>query len=206
MTPYLNFLSQIVNQSIVIFILVGSAFALVAGLMLLLDSKRALRIAERMDRWVSTRAALRPLEEQHSIARPLYRMHRLVGMLICAGALYALLVLGLPGGGSAISKSLDTLGPAGFSAWVSESLHLILLVGNVAAFVFGVVFIVRPSALKRVEAWADRRVSGRKATKPLEEMRRPADDFLRGHPRVVGGLVVLGSLYVLVNLGYALLR
>jgi hypothetical protein len=206
MTPYLKFLSQIVNQSIFIFALVGAAFALVAGLMLLLDSKRALRIAERLDRWVSTRTALRPLEEHHSIARPLYRMHRLVGMIICVGALYALVVLGTPGGGAAISKSLSTLGPARFSAWLSESLWIILLAGNVVAFIFGAVFIVRPSALKRVEAWTDRRISARKSTKPLEEMRRPADDFLRAHPRPVGGLVVLGSLYVLVNLGYALLR
>ena len=206
MTPYLKFLLEIVNQSVFVLTLVGAAFALVAGLMLLLDSKRALRIAERLDRWVSTRAALRPLEEHHSIAKPLYRMHRLVGVLICAGALYALGVIGTPGGAAAITKSLSTLGPAYFSAWVSESLRIILMAGNVGAFVFGVVFIVRPSALKRLEAWTDRRISGRQSTKPLEIMRRPADDFLRAHPRAVGSLVALGSLYVLVSLGYALLR
>src|SRR5260221_150144 len=145
MTPYLNFLSQIVNQSIYICVLVGAAFALVAGLMLLIDSKRALRIAEHMDRWVSTRAALRPLEEHHSIARPLYRMHRLFGLLICAGALYALVILGMPGGGAAITSSLSTLGSAHFSAWVSESLRIILLAGYAARFVFGGMVLDRPS-------------------------------------------------------------
>jgi drug/metabolite transporter (DMT)-like permease len=204
-TPYLKFLSQIVNEAVAIFLLVGAAFGLVVGLMLVLDSARAFRIGDRLNRWVSTRAAVRPLEEHHSIARPLYRMHRLVGMLICAGALYALAVLGTPAGKDAVVKSLGTLGSPAFAAWIAESLRVVLLVGNAAAFVFGVLFIVRPSSLKRLEAWADRRVSGRKASKPLEVMRDPTDRFVREHPRMVGGLVIAGSLYVLLQLGVAVL-
>lgn len=206
MTPYLKFLSQIVNQSIFVFLMVGAAFALFAGLLLVLDSKRAFRIGERLDRWVSTRAAIRPLEEHRSISRPLYRMHRLVGALICAGALYSLVVLGMPSGEAAIAKSLSGIGPARFAAWISESLRYVLLAGNVGALLFGLVFIVRPSALKSLEAWADRRISERRAIKPLEKMRMSADQFMRRHPQAVGVLIILGSLYVLLNLGYALLR
>ena len=206
MTPYLKFLSQIVNQSIFVFLMVGAAFALLVGLMLLLDSERAFRIGERLDRWVSTRAAVKPLEEFHNIGRPLYRMHRLVGALICAGALYSLVVLGMPSGEAAITKSLRGIGSTKFAAWMSESLRYVLLAGNFGALLFGLVFIVRPSALKSLEAWADRRISERKAVMPLEKMRLSADQFLRRHPQVVGLLVILGSLYVLLNLGYALLR
>jgi len=206
MTPYFKFLSQIVNQSIFVFLMVGAAFALVVGLMLLFDSKRAFRIGERLDRWVSTRAVIKPLEEHRSISRPLYRMHRLLGSLICAGALYSLIVLGLPSGEAAMMKSFKGLGPTLLSAWISESLRYVLLVGNFGALLFGLVFVVRPSALKSLEAWADRRISERKAVMPLEKMRMSADQFLRRHPQTVGALVVLGSLYVLLNLGYALLR
>jgi len=133
-------------------------------------------------------------------------MHRLVGALICAGALYSLIVLGMPSGESAIVKSLSGVGPARFSAWLSESLRYVLLAGNFGALLFGLVFIVRPSALKSLEAWADRRISERKAIEPLEKMRMSAEQLVRRHPRAVGVLVILGSLYVLVNLGYALLR
>jgi len=203
---YLKFLSPIVNQTIFVLLLLGSALALVAGLLLLFDSQRAFRIGEWLDRWVSTRTAMRPLETQHSISRPLYRMHRLVGLLICAGALYALVVLASIEGGAAMTKSMSGLGPGRFVSWISESLRVILLTGNAAALLFGLVFILRPSSLRSLEAWADRSISGRKATKPLEVMHRPADQFARSHPRLVGALVVVGSLYVLVNLGYALLR
>ena len=136
----------------------------------------------------------------------MYRMHRLVGALICAGALYALVVLGTAQGAAAMTKSLSGLGSRHFVEWLSESLRLFLLIGNAGAFLFGVFFIVRPSALKRLEAWADRSISGRQATKPLEISRGSADQFVRAHPRMIGALVILGSLYVLLNLGYALLR
>jgi hypothetical protein len=201
-----KFFSQILQQSIFIFLLLGSLVALAAGLLLLFSSERAFRIGDLLNRWVSTRVALRPLEEPHSISRPLYRMHRLVGALICAGALYALVVLGSPYGETAIAKSLASLGPPRFASWLSESLRLTLLLGNLGALIFGLAFIVRPSALKGLETWADRRVSGRKATKPLEEIRLPADRFARAHPRLVGAVVTLGSLYVLANLGFVLLR
>ena len=206
MTPYLKFLSQIVNQSIFVLLMVGAAFALLVGLMLLLDSKRAFRIGERLDHWVSTREVIKPLEEHRNISRPLYRMHRLLGALICAGALYSLIVLGMPSGETAIAKSLSGIGPTRFAEWLSDSMRYVLLAGNFGALLFGLVFIVRPSALKSLEAWADRRISERKAVMPLEKMRMSADQFLRRHPQVVGMLLILGSLYVLLNLGYALVR
>ena len=201
-----TFISQIVGQTIVIFLLVGAVFALAAGLLLAFRSETAFRISERMNRWVSTRTAIRPLEQHRSISRPLYRMHRLVGALICAGAIYSLIVLGMPTGESAIVKSLSSLGPARFSAWLAESLRWILLAGNFGALLFGIVFIVRPSALKSLEAWADRRISMRRSTKPLEESHLTADVFVRAHPRFTGVMIILGSVYVMVNLGYALLR
>jgi hypothetical protein len=202
---FASFVSLILQQTIFIFLLLGAVFALAAGLLLTFRSGTAFRLSERMNRWVSTRAAIRPLEEHRSVSRPMYRMHRLFGALICAGALYSLIVLGMPSGESAIVKSLSSIGSVRFSAWVSESLRYILLAGNLGALLFGLVFMVRPSALKSLETWADRRISARKSTKPLEVSRLTADVFVRAHPRFVGGVVILGSLYVLINLGYALL-
>lgn len=203
---YASFLSQIAQQTIFVFLLAGAVFALAAGLLLVFVPRVTFRISDVMNRWVSTRAAVRSLEQHRNISRPLYRMHRLVGALICAGALYSLIVLGMPSGEAAIVKSLNRLGPAHFSAWLSESLRYILLTGNFGALLFGLVFIVRPSSLKSLEAWADRRISERRAIKPLEKMHLSTDRFVRAHPRLTGILVILGSLYVLINLGYAMLR
>jgi len=202
-----TFFLQIFQQTTCIVLLVGAAIGMVFGILLIFDSKRAFRIGDRLNGWVSTRAALRPLEESRDIGRPLYRMHRLVGGLICIGALYSLVVLGSTYGESAIMKALSGLGQARwFSSWVSESLRMILLAGNIAALLFGLVFVVRPSALRSLETWGNRQISGRKSTKAIETAHLPADRFTRTHPRLVGGLVALGSAYVLIALGYAVLR
>jgi len=204
-TAYLKFLTAIVQQTVFVFLLVGAIFALAAGLLLIFRSGLAFRMAETMNRWVSTRSAMRALEEHHSIARPLYRMHRLVGVLLCVGALYSLLVLGSAPGEMALIRMLGSFAPRRFASFAAESLWIVLLVGNVCALLFGLVFTVRPSALKGLEAWADRRISGRKASKPLEQVHLTTDEFVRAHPRLVGVLVSAGSLYVMVNLGVALL-
>ena len=69
--PFLKFASVIAQQTFFIFLALGAVFALAAGLLLVFSSETAFRISERMNRWVSTRAVLRPLEEHHSISRPL---------------------------------------------------------------------------------------------------------------------------------------
>ena len=206
-TPaYWAFVGSILQPTLVVVLLLGAALGVITGLLLIVDSARAHRISATLNRWVSTRAAMRPLAEYRSIKKPLYRMHRLVGGLICAGAIYSLIVLGSPYGISAVAKSLSGLGPPRFSSWIAQSLTLILLAGNLGALIFGVFFLVRPSSLKGLEAWADRQVSGRRRTKPLEEQRFPLDEFSRARPRVVGTLVLLGGLFVLASVGYPLIR
>ena len=84
---------------------------------------------------------------------------------------------------------------------MAESLRITLLVGNLGALIFGLLLIARLSALKKFEVWAERRIFSPEAIKPLEEkMYLPVDAFVRVHPRVVGALVILGSVYVLANL------
>lgn len=205
-SSYWTFVASIVQTSILVFLLLGAALGIAAGLLLIFDSDRTFRISRFLNRWVSTRTAMRSLEAHRSIKRPVYRMHRLVGSLICAGALYALVVLGSPYGAIAIAKSLSTVGPPRFASWIAESLTIFLLIGNFGALLFGVTLIFRPSSLKRLEAWADRQVSGRKPTKPLEKQHYPLDELMRARPQLFGLLVLLGSAFVMASVGYPLLR
>lgn len=205
-TSYWNLVASIGQQALLIFLLLGAALGVITGLLLIFDSARAHRIGAILNRWVSTRAAMRPLEVHHSIKKPLYRMHRLVGGLICAGAIYSLIVLGSPYGAATVAASLSGFGPPRFASWVAQSLTLFLLVGNFGALIFGMFFLARPSSLKGLEAWADRQISGRRRSKPLEQQRFPLDEFARARPRLVGSLILIGSLFVLASAGYPLIR
>ena len=62
----------------------------------------------------------------------------------------------------------------------------------------------RPSLLKGVEAWGDRQYNFPASSEPMEAMRYGPDEFVRARPRLVGGAIALGGLYVLVSLGWLL--
>ena len=66
------------------------------------------------------------------------------------------------------------------------------------------VLCFRPSLLKGLEGWGDRQYNFPAASEPLEIMRYGPDEFARARPRLLGGVVALGSLYVLVSLGWLL--
>src|SRR5207244_11736406 len=73
--------------------LFGGLLGIATGLMLVFNSAMLFRLGERMNHWVSTRQAMRPLEKPIEVERTIYRFHRIVGALILFGALYRLYVL-----------------------------------------------------------------------------------------------------------------
>lgn len=205
-TSFWSFLVSIFQTSLTIFLLLGACLGLLAGLMLIFDRERAFRISAWLNRWVSTRAALRPLEAEHSIKRPLYKRHRLFGALICAGAAYSIAVLGSTRGAASVTHTLALFGPRSVTTWIAESLTLFLLAGNAAALVFGIIFFIRPSLLKGIESWADRQISTRRTSKQLEVQRYPLDNLVKSHPQTAGVLILTGSAFILMSIGLPIIR
>jgi hypothetical protein len=186
-------------------LLLGAVLGLVVGGMLLLDSPRALRWNSALSTWISSRQALRPLDEPHDIKRVIYRWHRLLGLVIFAGALYTLDVLVFRYQGVPLARAFRDLANPGLLALLFDGIRYALIAGNAAALAAGLVLCLRPSLLKGLEAWADLAYSSRKPTKPLDVMHYAPDEFVRSRPRVIGALLAIGSLYILVVLGSALL-
>jgi hypothetical protein len=201
MNPGLRIVLEIFLQTAFIVLLVGSATGLLLGLMLMLDRERVFRLNERMNRWVSTRVVLRPLEQPRSVNLHLYRRHRLVGVGVCVAALYSLLVLLFNFELGPIVHVFRDLGRPETLAWLVESVRIFLVAGNSAVLLAGILLVVRPAAVRKIAAWADRHYSDRRPTKPLEEMNYGPDRFIRSHPVLVGTLLIVGCVYVLLNLG-----
>ena len=122
-------------------------------------------------------------------------------MVVFAASLYTLdiLVFGFQTG--ALVRALRGMGDPAVLGLLLDSVRLFLIAGNVAALLAATVLIFRPSLLKGLEVWGDRQYSGRTSTKALDIMRYHPDDFVRARPKLVGGLLVLGSAYVLLTLG-----
>lgn len=179
----------------------GAALGAAVGILLLVDSERVMRWNSVLNKWYSTRQAMRALDRPIDVKRAFYRWHRVLGVLVFAASLYTLDVLVFGFHTSALVRALRGTGSPALLALILDSVRLFLIAGNVAALLAAAVLVFRPSLLKGLEGWGDRQYSGRVATKPLDIMRYQPDDFTRTRPKLVGGLLVLGSLYVLVTLG-----
>ena len=201
MKAIVELLVQTLGPVLYVLLLGGAAVGLVIGVLLVIDTERVMRWNYVLNRWYSTRQAMRSLERPIDLKRPLYRWHRVIGVLVFAASLYTLDVLVFGYHTSALVRALRGAGDPAMLSLILEGARLFLIAGNVAALVAATLLVFRPSLLKGVEGWGDRQYSGRVSTKVLDVMRYQPDDFVRNRPKLVGAVLAVGSLYVLVTLG-----
>ena len=186
-----------------VLLLGGAALGLVIGILLLVDSARVLRWNSALNRWFSTQA-MRALDRPVEVKRTIYRWHRLIGLLVLAGAVFTLDALIFGFATKSLVRSFRDLGSTTLLGVTFETVRIFLVVGNVAALAAALVLVFRPSLLKGVETWADRSYGSPQTGEKLDAMHYQPDEFVRGRPRLVGILVTVGSLYALVSLSLPL--
>jgi hypothetical protein len=194
---------QTLGPVLYVILLGGAALGLVIGILLIVDSARVVRWNDRLNAWYSPPKALRTLDGSVEIKRVVYRWHRVMGILLLAGAVFTLDALVFGFTSAALVRTFRDLGNTAALAVAFDAARIFLIVGNVAALVAAAVLIFRPSLLKGLEAWADRSYSTER-TEALDAMRYQPDEFVRSRPKLVGALITLGSLYVLLSLSLLL--
>ena len=187
-----------------VLLLAGAALGFVIGVMLIIDSQRVMRWNHTLNRWFSSQPALRPLDQSIDVKRAVYRWHRVLGVLLFAGALYTLDVVTFSAKTEPLVRAFRGLGNPALVGLIVEAARIMLIVGNVAALLAAAVLCFRPSLLMGIEAWGDRQYNFPQSSEPLEVMRYGPDEFVRARPRLVGGVIALGGLYVLASLGLLL--
>lgn len=193
---------------VVWFLIIGSAMAVAVGLLLLLAPSRLATITAITDRWISSRQIIRPMEsmidsDQYSLKHP-----RIFGSIISLAAVIILIKVSLllakvsvAHGGqllAAIFNARNTQSPMWEVLW--SSMMTIIVLGAVLALLVGLAALFKKSWLMQVSARANDWVSGRKPTKPLDIMRFGFDDYVRAHPKLWGGIIVVSGLFVVVSL------
>jgi hypothetical protein len=200
MTAALEWLPGILGQSVYLMLLIGAGLSVLIGILLLVDSARVLRWNSVLNGWFSTETALGPLEAWRDVKRMVYRGHRMAGLLVATGALYAVAALWSQDQGPALARAFKDLGSPEVTILIFESLRLFLLAGNVAAFAAGALMFFRPSLLKPIEGWADRIYGKDLRGDRLNKMHLHADHFAKAHPRLLGVFAAAGGAFVIVNL------
>ena len=188
-----------------VLLLAGAVLGVVIGALLVIDGARVMRWNDALNRWFSSDRQVQVLDRSVEIKRVVYRWHRLVGLLLFGGAFFTLDALAFGFTTTALVRTLRGTGSSELLALVFEAVRIFLIIGNLFALLAAVVLVFRPSLLKGLENWADRTYSGGGGSaETFNAMRYQPDDFVRARPKVVGTVVLLGSIYALAGLSLLL--
>lgn len=193
------FLKDIFFEAATLFIAFGVMFTLIIGLWLLMQPAGALRFIQSMNKWYSARRPMKPLEIPRFQENVFYRQHKIWGILLLAGAAYSLYYFIFDYNQAELVRDFSRYANKHIADWLLEVMSIFLVAGNVFVIVIGLIILIRPGLLKTFEAWCNRWISTRKVYKFLDIEHNGADSMLSRYPKALGALIILGSLYVLVN-------
>jgi hypothetical protein len=200
--PGHNLLAQVLLSAMVVFLFAVSLLGLALGLALMLRNSVAQPFMALMNRWVSMRKALRPLEAQVSL--PAAVGARWFGLILVASGAYAAVVLV----GSFDVERLALLfkvDPRYSLASVGlATLKWLLVAGSAAAVIVGLMLLLFPQAWRGLEERANRWYSTRNLELAGDTVYMSLDRMVETHPRVAGGVIFVLSLVAAIASGLLL--
>jgi hypothetical protein len=170
--------------------LCGSLAGLVLGACLFLRPGRTLAAMRRMNRWVSSRRAIKPLEVPRTALQQTRGRRLWLGLVLAAVGAYALIVLvwNLDPGQVAAALAADPRYSP--TALVLESGRWILAAGSTVCIAIGLMMAFAPRALESFETWSNRWVSSRQALQGADTMYVPFDRLAERFPRASAILIL----------------
>ena len=186
-------------QALAVVLALGLSVALAVGVLLLARPRALFALNQWLGRWVDTRATFGMLDRPRHLERSFYRHHRVLGVLIVAGATYVLLRWTFAYERADVVALLSPRWLAQGMDWVPTALEVALIGLHLAILVVGVLIVFRPSLLKGVEQAANRWQDG-PPTAPLDSVVGNIDDTFEGHPRLSGLILVILALWSLMAL------
>jgi hypothetical protein len=202
MSPAYNLLwSQVVLPALALFGLAGSLLGIVVGLGLLLRTAATLRFFGTMNRWISTRRTLKPLEIPRSIGSPTARKPRWNGLvLVLAGAYVSVVLWQLDG--TKLAAMAHGARYAVITQIVLSAMRWFMVVGGLGVVAVGIVLLFFPGAYPALEARANRWYSTRQALTGGDSMHMTLDRWVESFPRAAGLLIACLSLVSALSFGF----
>ena len=195
---FLTLMERLIVPALVIFLLIGSSASALLGLALVFRTAKAIAFMRTMNRWVSTRRALRQAELPRSVDVVSRRGRVLLALFLLAGGVFALYVLLLR---LEIPRIALVLG-VNLQRWfligvVLQTMKWFLIAGSVLALVVAVLILFFPGRLTALEARLNKWYSTRHILPPTgDSMRYPLDMVVEGSPHAAGWVIAVASLLV----------
>jgi hypothetical protein len=195
---------QILLTALLAFLLAGSLLGIGVGAGLVLRNERAAAFLQAMNRWVSTRRVLKPVEVPREVGSG-HAGRGLGALLVLAGG-YALAVLAaVPVSRVASALRLDNAASP-LAMIAIEAAKWLLVAGCAGSVAAGVLLLFFPKAWHGIETLANRWYSSRQMASGGDDMHLPLDRAVFAFPRAAGGLILVLSAVSGVACALLLLR
>lgn len=180
-------------------IIVGVILSMLYGLWLVILPNSALALSDKINKSFSMRKNTKPLETPISIERWFYRHAKFSGALIMLAAVYLLYLLFSDLNFTQLAKTLPSLSFLTWE-WLLQSFQIFFTLISIFVLLLGFLIIVRPSALKPMEAKANKWVSTRQKMQFMSNNVGQADQLLLRFPRHFGAVILIIGAIVLINM------
>ena len=195
----LIFIERLVIPVVVVSLLVGGIAGTALGLALVYHGERTLALIWRMNRWVSSRRALRVLEMPLAVEPPPAADGRrpLLGTFLAIGGVAAVVFLL-----TRLRFDQPTFVPGvDLGRWLLSSIAVhtakwVLVVGSAFACIVGLAMLFAPARYAALEASLNHWYSTRRVAPGNESMRLTLEPHVLAHPRASGWLIAVASLAI----------
>ncbi len=193
-----NLMWQLLVQFLIILFLVVAVAGLAVGVGLIASSLKMAQYFHTLNRWVSTRHILRPVEVPIDTERATHRHYRWLAAGFFLGGLIA--VFGLLTGldAAAVSAAFAARRFAPVVAIAVESAKWVLIAGSASGVVVGAMLLFYPNAESMLERFANQWVSPRRVTRSWDDMRMTLDVLVEAHPKPAGWIIACTSVAAVI--------
>jgi hypothetical protein len=196
---FVSFIERVIIPAVMVILIIGGISGTLLGCALVFRSAATLRFMQRMNSWVSTRQALKPLEMPHSVEPPPGpggRRPRLGVFLLVGGAIAVyFLIVRLDFARSPYVPGVDLVRWF-LSGLALEATKWILVAGSAFAALIGLLMLVSPGRLAAFEARLNQWHSSRSLLIADEKMHLPLEPHVEAHPSAAGWTIAAASLLV----------
>ncbi len=167
------------------------------GLVLLLAPGKAIKLADCLNRWISTQAFFDAINKPRYHEKHFYRHHHLLGASIVILASFSIYMLMFYVNMDTAVAYFMALAKSEFERWLFVNFYYLLVIMLFIALAVGVVIFSRPSALKKLETWSNQWISTEEKLHSLDEMHDLPGNILSERPRLFGLFILFGAAYIM---------
>lgn len=194
MPSQFNLMWQLLHQFFVAVVLVFASAGFAVGVGLIVSSARTLQFFRVMNRWISTRGALRSMELPRDTDRFAHQHRRWVGGALIAGGIFSAIGLAAGIDAAAVGTAFARGGVARLVAIAAETLKWFLILGSAGGVVVGWMLCFSSDALASLEKHANRWFSARRALHGGDDMILTLDKLVETHPGPSGWILACTAL------------